>query len=92
MLIALDIALYFAKAAVTLAIVLCGLRLAIGPTAQDRILALDTFWICCMLLGLLLGMRFGSDVFFELAMLIALTGFVSTIALAKFLIRGEIIE
>jgi multicomponent K+:H+ antiporter subunit F len=92
MLIALDIALYFAKAATMLAIVLCGLRLVLGPTAQDRILALDTFWFCCMLLALLLGMRFGSNVFFELAMLIALTGFVSTIALAKFLIRGEIIE
>ncbi|WP_339802670.1 K+/H+ antiporter subunit F [uncultured Marinobacter sp.] len=92
LLVALDFALYFTKAAIALAIILCSYRLLRGPTAQDRVLALDTLWICCMLLALALGMRFGSDVYFELAMLIALTGFVSTVALSKFLMRGEIIE
>lgn len=92
LLIALDFALYFAKAATVVAIVLCSYRLLRGPTAQDRVLALEMLWFCCMLLALLLGMRFASDVYFELAMLIALTGFVSTVALSKFLMRGEIIE
>ena len=48
--------------------------------------------MCCMLICLLLGVRFGSMVYFEVALLIALLGFVSTIAIAKFLMRGEIIE
>jgi len=71
---------------------LCALRLVIGPTAQDRILALDTLWMCTMLLVLMLGIRFGNLIYFEAAMLIALIGFVSTVALAKFLMRGEVIE
>nr|WP_308428946.1 K+/H+ antiporter subunit F [Alishewanella tabrizica] len=70
----------------------CALRLLRGPTAQDRVLALDTLWMIIMLFTLVLGISFASQVYFELAMLIALTGFVSTIALAKFLMRGEIIE
>ena len=68
------------------------LRLAWGPRAQDRVLALDTLWMCTMLLALLLGIAHGSLVYFEAALLIALLGFVSTIALAKFLMRGEVIE
>jgi multicomponent K+:H+ antiporter subunit F len=75
-----------------LASVLTALRLLRGPTAHDRVLALDTLWMCGMLLALALGIRFGSEIFFEAAMLIALVGFVSTVALAKFLMRGEIIE
>lgn len=74
------------------AMVLCTLRLLIGPRSQDRILALDTLWMCAMLLALGLGIRYGSQIYFEIAMLIALVSFVSTIALAKFLMRGEIIE
>lgn len=92
MLAVLNIALYIAMGATIISIVLCGLRLWKGPSAQDRILALDTMWMCGMLLVLLMGMLFGSEIYFEFAMLVALTGFVSTIALAKFLIRGEIIE
>ena len=88
----LPLALGFALACVGLAILFCTLRLLIGPSAQDRVLALDTLWMCCMLLCLLLGMRFGSMVYFEVALLIALLGFASTVALAKFLMRGEIIE
>ncbi len=77
---------------VVLAMLLCSIRLLRGPTAQDRVLALDTLWMCTMLLMLTLGMRFASLIYFEAAMIIALTGFVSSIALAKFLMRGEIIE
>ena len=85
-------AIWFALICVVLAMVCCTLRLLLGPTAQDRVLALDTLWMCAMLLALMLGIRFANQVYFELAMLIALTGFVSSIALAKFLMRGEIIE
>ncbi|MBL8444522.1 MAG: K+/H+ antiporter subunit F [Zoogloeaceae bacterium] len=88
----LSFAIMFALVCTVLAMLLCGMRLVIGPTAQDRILALDTLWMTTMLLVLMLGIRFGNLVFFEAAMLIALIGFVSTVALAKFLMRGEVIE
>ncbi len=84
--------MYFAQFCIILAMLFCTIRLIIGPTAQDRVLALDTLWMCAMLLALMLGIRFASLIYFELAMLIALTGFVSSVALAKFLMRGEIIE
>lgn len=82
----------FALACVVLAMMLCALRLLIGPSAQDRVLALDTLWMCTMIFALVLGIRYGSQIYFEAALLIALLGFVSTIALAKFLMRGEVIE
>jgi len=88
----LPLALMFAMACVGIGILLCAVRLLIGPSAQDRVLALDTLWMCSMLMCLLLGIRHGSMVYFEVALLIALLGFVSTVALAKFLMRGEIIE
>ncbi len=92
MLTALNYALYLAQGMVVLSLLLCCMRLIIGPSAQDRVLALDSLWICAMMMVLLLGIRLGSTLYFELAMLIALLGFVSTMALAKFLMRGEIIE
>ncbi len=92
MIVILQFAVGYATACVALAIVLCSLRLVLGPRAQDRVLALDTLWMCVMLMALMLGLQFGSILYFDLAVLIALTGFVSTVALAKFLMRGEIIE
>lgn len=88
----LGFAISFAQVCILLAILFCTIRLVIGPSAQDRILALDTLWMCTMLQVLMMGIRFSNDLYFELALLIALTGFVSSIALAKFLMRGEIIE
>ncbi len=82
----------FAFICILLAMLFCSIRLLIGPTAHDRVLALDTLWMCAMLLALMMGITFGSLIYFEAAMLIALLGFVSTIALTKFLMRGEIIE
>lgn len=82
----------FVLICIVLAMLFTTVRLVIGPRAQDRILALDTLWMCGMLLALGMGMRFGSLVYFEVAMLIALIGFVSSVALTKFLMRGEIIE
>lgn len=67
-------------------------RLLQGPRAQDRILALDTFYINAMLMLLTFGIQTGRTLYFEAALTIALIGFVGTVALAKFLMRGEIIE
>lgn len=88
----LQFSMDFVLACVIIAMLFCTVRLLLGPSAQDRILALDTLWMCGMLLALVLGIRFGSQIYFEAALLIALTSFVSTVALAKFLMRGEVIE
>lgn len=75
-----------------LAMVLCLARMLRGPAAQDRVLALDCMYLNGMLLMLVLGIQEGSAHYFEAALLIALLGFVSSTALAKFLLRGEVIE
>ena len=66
-------------------------RLLRGPRVQDRVLGFDSLYINAMLL-LTFGIRSGSTLYFEAAMVIALLGFVGTVALAKFLMRGEVIE
>lgn len=72
---------------------LCALyRLLVGPAAQDRVMALDCLYINGMLTMLVLGITYTSNVYFEAAMLIALFGFVGSTVLAKFLLRGEVIE
>lgn len=63
-----------------------------GPDATDRILALDTLYINAAAVIIVYGVSIGRPDFFEAALLIALLGFVSTMALAKFLLRGDIIE
>ena len=75
-----------------LAMALATVRLFRGPSAQDRVLALDALYICGMLVMLVLGIRYASNVFFEAALLIALFGFVGSASMAKFLLRGEVIE
>ena len=67
-------------------------RLFAGPRAQDRVLALDTLYVNAMLLVLAFGIRAGTALYFEAALVIGMLGFVSTAALAKFLLRGEVIE
>jgi multicomponent K+:H+ antiporter subunit F len=67
-------------------------RLLRGPSAQDRVLALDFLYVNGMLVMLTLGIFFSSGMYFVAALLIALFGFVSSAALAKFLLRGEIVE
>ncbi len=68
------------------------IRLILGPGAEDRVLALDTLYINGMLILLVLGLRFEAGLYFDVALLIALFGFVGSAALAKFLLRGEVIE
>ncbi|ACP26715.1 multiple resistance and pH regulation protein F [Sinorhizobium fredii NGR234] len=67
-------------------------RIIKGPRAQDRILGLDTLYINAMLMLLAFGIRTANTIYFETALIIALIGFVSSIAFAKFLMRGEVIE
>jgi multicomponent K+:H+ antiporter subunit F len=87
-----DYAVWFAQACIVLAMSSAAIRLFIGPAAQDRVLAFDSFYMNGMLMLLLLGIRSRSAAYFDMALLIALFGFVSTVALAKFLLRGEVIE
>ncbi|MFH5923067.1 K+/H+ antiporter subunit F [Roseomonas xinghualingensis] len=67
-------------------------RMLRGPRAQDRVVGLDTLYVNGMLMLLIFGIRTGSTLYFEAALVIALLGFVGTAALAKFLMRGEVIE
>lgn len=67
-------------------------RLLRGPRAQDRVLALDTLYVNAMLLIITFGIRTGTSLYFEAALVIGMLGFVSTVALAKFLLRSEVIE
>jgi multicomponent K+:H+ antiporter subunit F len=85
-------AVHFALGCFSLAMVFALIRLLRGPAAQDRILAFDTLYINGMLTILMLGIGTGSAVYFDIALLIALFGFVGSSALAKFLLRGEVIE
>jgi len=72
---------------------LCTLvRLIRGPRAQDRVLGLDTLYVIVMMLFLTFGIQTGRTLYFEVALIIAMLGFASTVALSKFLMRGEVIE
>lgn len=88
----LFIALGYAQVALALAGCLVGTRILRGPRAQDRVLALDALYITIMLLLVVTGMQLGTAFFFEAATVIAIMGFVTSVALAKFLFRGEVIE
>ena len=88
----LNTALYAAFGLVSMALLLAFWRLLLGPTKADRILALDTLYVDTVALLVLLGIHLRSNLYFEAALLIAMIGFVGTVALSKFLTRGEIIE
>ena len=88
----LSSAIIVALACYSVAMILALVRLLRGPSAQDRVLALDFLYVNGMLVMLTLGIFFASGMYFVAALLIALFGFVSSAALAKFLLRGEVIE
>lgn len=88
----LSIALSIAFSAVGLSVALTLWRLVKGPDTTDRILALDTLTINAIALLLLLGMAFGTSVYFEAALILAMMGFIGTVALCKYLLGGDIIE
>jgi len=85
-------AVTFATLCVGTAMALASVRLFRGPSAQDRALAFDMLYIDGMLILLLQAIRTGLSVYFDMALLIALFGFVGTFALARFLLRREVIE
>ena len=88
----LDVALDIAIFVVGIASVLTLVRLLIGPSMSDRILALDTLYVNTIALVILFGLKQGSMLYFEAALLIAVMGFIGTIALSKYLLRGDIME
>ncbi len=88
----LTLALSFAISCFGLALLFSLWRLAIGPTLPDRILALDTMVVNMIALIVLYGIKTASGLNFEAAILLAMTGFVSTVSFCKFLLRGSIIE
>jgi multicomponent K+:H+ antiporter subunit F len=85
-------AVNFAQLCFALAMLFATVRLMRGPAAQDRVLALDSLYITGLLTLLTLGIRSQSTAYFDMALLIALFGFVGTLALSRFLLRGEVIE
>lgn len=88
----IDAALLFGFGCFSLALLLNLARLAKGPTVMDRVLALDTMVINVIALVMLYGVKQGTAVYFEASLLLAMVGFVSTVALCKFLMRGDVIE
>lgn len=88
----LDTALLIAFSFVSLALLLNLISLIKGPDVPDRILALDTLYINAIALLVLLGIYLKSALYFEAALLIAVMGFVGTIGLSKYLLRGDIME
>ena len=88
----LSVAIGFALGCYAVASVLVLVRLLRGPRAQDRVFALDLLYLHAMLVMLILGIKDGSDIYFDAALLIALFSFVSSSAMAKFILRGEVIE
>lgn len=88
----IHLALNFAIVAVTLALLLCGWRLLRGPEIPDRVLALDTLYVNVVALVILFGIRWNTALLFEAALIVALLGFVSTVALARYLSRGDVME
>ncbi len=88
----LDMALNVGMAVVASAMLLCGWRLLKGPEIADRILALDTLYMTLVALVILLNLRWNTELLFEAALLVAMMGFVSTVALARYLTRGDVVE
>jgi multicomponent K+:H+ antiporter subunit F len=82
----------FVALAFVVALAFCAYRLLAGPTAPDRILALDTLYVNAMALLMLVGIVLDTSLYFEAALVIAMLGFVGTVALARFVLRGDIIE
>lgn len=81
-----------ALVAISAAILFSLYRLAVGPTALDRVLALDTLTINAVALVVVLGIWYRTTMYFEAALLFAMVGFLSTVAFCKYLLRGNVIE
>lgn len=88
----IEAALVFAFACYGLGMLMCLWRISLGPSHADRILALDTMVINVIALLILYGIWQGTTVYYEASMLVAMVGFVATVAYCRFVLRGDIIE
>lgn len=88
----ITVAIYIAYGMIGASLLLNLGRLLIGPGMPDRILALDTMYINAIALLMVYGIHIGTGLYFEIALLVAMMGFISTVALCKFFLRGDIIE
>jgi multicomponent K+:H+ antiporter subunit F len=88
----LEISINIALGAIGISMALTAYRLIKGPDAPDRILALDTLYVNVLALLIVLGIWDSSSIYFEAALLIALMGFVATVALARYLARGDVMD
>lgn len=88
----IEYALIYAFGCVAVALMLALLRLLVGPSRGDRILALDTMVINAIALIILFGIHQSTTTYFEASLLLAMVGFVGTVAYCKFLLRGDIVE
>ncbi len=88
----LEVSLQIAMVLVSIAMLLSFYRLLKGPSRLDRVLALDTLYVNSIAILVLAGLFFSSPLYFEAALLIAVMGFVGTVALSKYLLRGDIME
>jgi multicomponent K+:H+ antiporter subunit F len=87
----LSLVLPWVMGALALALALSTWRLLRGPSLADRILALDTLYINALALLITAGLWLGSTLYFEVALLIGLFGFIGTVVMATFLLRGRIV-
>ena len=88
----LTLAMNLALVAASLGVLLCGWRLLRGPDELDRVLALDTLAMNAVALIVLLGLRWGTPLLFEAALIVAMLGFAATVALSRYLTRGDVVE
>lgn len=88
----LDFALNVGIVCVALSVLMCSWRLLKGPEICDRVLALDTLYLSLVALVVMLGLRWQTPLLFEAALIVALLGFVGTVALARYLSRGDVVE
>ncbi|MDI4637055.1 MULTISPECIES: K+/H+ antiporter subunit F [Halomonadaceae] len=88
----LDTALWISQALILMALSLNVYRMIVGPSMPDRLLALDTMYVNSIALIVMMGLWLNTKTYFEAALLIAMLGFISTVAVCKYLLRGDIIE
>lgn len=88
----LILSIYIAYLAIALAVTCCMVRLVRGPHPADRILAFDTLYINTVALLIVLDIHLSTTLFFDAALLIALTGFIATVSLARYVARGHVME
>ncbi|WP_242007560.1 K+/H+ antiporter subunit F [Luteimonas cucumeris] len=77
---------------VGLSMLLATWRLLRGPSVPDRVLALDTLFVAAIAELMLFGMHLGTPIYFEVALIIAMLGFVGTVVLSKYVLRRDIVE